>query len=114
MSDHDHAPLSTVSTGTGRKTLTTYLVGFLGSLFLTIVAFYAVAYRIVGDTQLYILICVLAVIQLYVQVIFFLRVNTSKQARLNLLTFLFTLLIIGVVLTGSIWIMYNLNVNMMR
>ncbi|MDF1796782.1 MAG: cytochrome o ubiquinol oxidase subunit IV [Coxiellaceae bacterium] len=113
MSDHDH-PVSTVSTGTGRKTFTTYIVGFLGSLFLTIIAFFAVGNRIFDDAGLYIAVSVLAVIQLYVQVIFFLRVNAGKQSRLNLLSFLFTILIIVVILSGSIWIMYNLNVNMMR
>ncbi len=114
MSDHDH-PVSTVATGTARKTFTTYIVGFLGSLFLTIVAFFAVGNRIFSsDMALYALILVLAVIQLYVQVVFFLRVNSSKESRLNLLTFLFTVLIIVVILAGSIWIMYNLDINMMK
>ncbi|MDF1655307.1 MAG: cytochrome o ubiquinol oxidase subunit IV [Coxiellaceae bacterium] len=113
MSDHDH-PVSTVPTGTGRKTFTAYIVGFLGSLFLTIIAFFAVGNRIFDDTGLYITVSVLAVVQLYVQVVFFLRVDSSKASRLNLLTFLFTILIITVILAGSIWIMYNLNVNMMK
>ncbi|MDF1760727.1 MAG: cytochrome o ubiquinol oxidase subunit IV [Coxiellaceae bacterium] len=113
MSDHDHA-VSTVPTGTGRKTFTAYIVGFLGSLFLTILAFYAVGNRILSDTGLYVLVSVLAVVQLYVQVIFFLRVNASRQARLNLVSFIFTIIIIGVLLAGSIWIMHSLNVNMMR
>lgn len=114
MSDHDHSPMSTTPTGLGKKSFTAYMMGFLGSLFLTIIAFYAVANRIVGDVHLYILISLLAVIQLYVQVIFFLRVNTNQESRFNLLAFLFTILIIVVVLSGSLWIMYNLNVNMMR
>ena len=39
--------------------------------------------------------------------------NTASEERWNLIAFLFTLLIIGIVVVGSLWIMYNLNINMM-
>ncbi len=113
MAGHD-TPVSTVPTGTGNKTFTAYIVGFLGSLFLTMIAFFVVANHTVSNESLYWIISLLAIAQLYVQVVFFLRVNAGQQARLNLLTFIFTILIIVVVLAGSIWIMYNLNVNMMK
>jgi len=104
---------STLS-GNGHKTLTTYLVGFNASLFLTIIAFYLVFRHLLSDTHLYIAVVLLALAQLYVQVIFFLRVNASKESRMNLLSFLFTILIITVLVGGSLWIMYNLNYNMMH
>ncbi len=90
MSDHNHSLQSTAPTGTARKSFTSYMLGFFASLLLTVIAFYAVANRIVDDAHLYILISVLAVIQLYVQVLFFLRVNADKESRFNLLSFLFT------------------------
>ena len=43
----------------------------------------------------------------------FLHMNTSSEERWNVIAFLFTLLIIGIVVIGSLWIMYNLNINMM-
>jgi cytochrome o ubiquinol oxidase operon protein cyoD len=39
--------------------------------------------------------------------------NTSSEERWNLVALVFTVLIIAIVVVGSLWIMYNLNVNMM-
>ncbi|MBE8365690.1 cytochrome o ubiquinol oxidase subunit IV, partial [Leptospira borgpetersenii serovar Balcanica] len=43
----------------------------------------------------------------------FLHMNASSEERWNLVAFVFTLLIIAIVVVGSIWIMWNLNYNMM-
>jgi cytochrome o ubiquinol oxidase operon protein cyoD len=39
--------------------------------------------------------------------------NTSSSERWNLVAFVFTALIIAILVIGSIWIMWNLNQNMM-
>lgn len=39
--------------------------------------------------------------------------NTSSEERWNTVALLFTAMIIGIVVVGSLWIMYNLNINMM-
>lgn len=39
--------------------------------------------------------------------------NTSSEERWNLVALVFTVLIIAIVVVGSLWIMYNLNINMM-
>jgi cytochrome o ubiquinol oxidase operon protein cyoD len=54
----------------------------------------------------------LAVMQLVIQVVFFLHIG--RGSRLKLVTFGFALLIILIVVVGSIWIMNNLNYNMMH
>ena len=64
-------------------------------------------------TALYITITALAVAQLFAQVIFFLRLNVTKEGQWNSMPFVFTFLIVGVLVGGSLWIMYNLDVNMM-
>ncbi len=94
-----------ISSGTSRKTLKAYIFGFLLSLILTIASF--------SIKHTYIALSVLALLQLFVQVVFFLRVNTSPEGRWNLASLLCTILIIAVVVGGSFWIMYNLNMNMM-
>jgi len=43
----------------------------------------------------------------------FLHMNTSSEDRWNLVAFVFTVLIIAILVVGSIWIMWNLNYNMM-
>lgn len=55
----------------------------------------------------------LAVVQIVVHLVYFLHMNTSSEERWNLVALLFTAMIIAIVVVGSLWIMYNLNINMM-
>jgi len=54
-----------------------------------------------------------AVVQILVHLVCFLHMNASSEERWNLVAFVFTLLIIAIVVVGSIWIMWSLNENMM-
>ncbi len=100
--------------GRNQKTLQGYVVGFVLSVILTLIAFGLVELRALTDTNLYIVLAVLSVAQLFVQSICFLRLNMSEEGQWNLMPFLFTILIIAVLVSGSLWIMYNLNYNMMN
>ncbi|MFP3019513.1 MAG: cytochrome o ubiquinol oxidase subunit IV [Arsenophonus sp.] len=90
-----------------------YLIGFILSVILTIIPFWTV----MNDTKSYktILWIVISsgITQILVHLICFLHMNTSLEDRWNLVSFLFTMLIIGIIFIGSLWIMYNLNINMM-
>lgn len=99
--------------GVKPKTLTSYLTGLFLSLIFTIMSFGLVMMHVLDKVELYITISVLAVFQLFAQVICFLRLNTTREGQWNTLPFIFTLLIVSVLLGGSLWIMYNLNYNMM-
>lgn len=95
-------------------TRTRYTAGFVISLILTYIAYDAVVNHFAFGLQLLILLGVLAVIQAIVQLVFFLHIDKETGPRYKLISFLsmfFTLLIIVV---GSLWIMYNLNYNMMQ
>ncbi|MCX2956547.1 MAG: cytochrome C oxidase subunit IV family protein, partial [Candidatus Regiella insecticola] len=48
-----------------------------------------------------------------VHLVYFLHMNGSSEERWNLGAFLFTILVIAIIVVGSLWIMYNLNINMM-
>jgi cytochrome o ubiquinol oxidase operon protein cyoD len=98
--------------GTGHKTLKSYMIGFSLSLLLTIIPFVLVGMHLLEPQVLFVAISVLAVMQLYVQVVFFLRLNASPKGRWNLMSFLFTIAIVVILVVGSLWIMYNLNYNM--
>jgi cytochrome o ubiquinol oxidase operon protein cyoD len=113
MSEHHHGAMETTD-GLGRKSLRTYLIGFILCLVLTLIAFAIVGKDSLSNTFLYVTVSVLAILQLIVQVVCFLRLNASKGARWNLVSFLFTILIILVIVGGSLWIMWNLNYNMMH
>ncbi len=99
--------------GNSVKTLTGYVIGLIGSLLLTLAAFAVESMKMVSNTNIYLILSILAVLQLILQAICFLRLNASPAGRWNLFPFLFTLLIITFLVGGSLWIMYNLNYNML-
>lgn len=109
----DHKSVSDMKYGAKIKTLKSYLIGLGLSLLFTFIAFAFVGEHLLSKEALYILITGLAVLQLLAQVIFFLRLNTSPEGQWNTMPFIFTLIVVGVLVGGSLWIMYNLNVNMM-
>ncbi|PIZ04457.1 MAG: cytochrome o ubiquinol oxidase subunit IV [Gammaproteobacteria bacterium CG_4_10_14_0_8_um_filter_38_16] len=99
--------------GAKAKTLKSYLLGLFLSLLFTFSAFALVGMHLLSETALYIAITILAVLQLFAQVICFLRLNVSRDGQWNTMPFIFTFVIVSVLVGGSLWIMYNLNVNMM-
>jgi cytochrome o ubiquinol oxidase subunit IV len=55
----------------------------------------------------------LAVAQMGVHLAFFLHITTGSDNINNALALAFGALIVGLVIAGSLWIMYHLNTNMM-
>ena len=88
-------------------------LGFISSLILTIAIYRIVIHHHLGGWVLAMAIFGLALIQAFVQLIFFLHLSLETKPRWNLITFLFTVLVIIVVIGGSLWIMSNLNYNLM-
>ena len=93
------------------ETFKSYLLGFILSILLTIAAFAVVGNHVLEGNVLIFAILVLAIIQLWVQLIFFLRLNHEKGPKWNLAVFLSTTSIILILVGGSLWIMHNLNYN---
>jgi cytochrome o ubiquinol oxidase operon protein cyoD len=110
MSDHS---AQVMKYGVKAKTLKSYLIGLSLSLILTMVSFTLVGKHLLSTVDLYITLTALAVAQLFAQVICFLRLNVSQEGRWNTMPFIFTFVIVGILVGGSLWIMYNLNANMM-
>lgn len=95
-------------------TYKSYIVGLLTSIALTFFAYYIVVYKPFDcNVTRYGLITLAAVLQIVVQVVFFLHINEEGKPRLNLMSFIFTLIVVFIIVAGSLWVMYNLNVNMM-
>ncbi len=98
-----------------KKLFASYLIGFVLSLVLSLVAYAIVVKHTLSNSGLYIALTVFVVLALFVQVIFYFRLNTKTQDdRWNLICFLFTILIMAIVVSGSLWIMYNLNYYMVN
>jgi len=99
-------------------TVTSYVIGFVLSLALTFATFFLVqahvasGHSFIADNILVLIILALAVVQLIVQMVFFLHL-TSKDGRTWKLTIFFsTLILILIIVLGSVWIMDHLNYNM--
>ncbi len=94
--------------------LTHYGVGFGLSVVLTAIPFWLVMSGVLGDKVLTALvIAAFAVAQVGVHMVFFLHMNTKSQGGWNFLALVFTVIVVGIVLSGSLWVMYHLNTNMM-
>ncbi|MEO5499708.1 MAG: cytochrome C oxidase subunit IV family protein [Candidatus Saccharimonadales bacterium] len=94
-----------------------YTVGFLLSLVITCLAFFVTkSYLASGEMTAPIILLIgllaLAAVQLLVQLLFFFHLGSETKPRLNTVSFLFMLMVVGIIGIGSLWIMYNLDYNM--
>ncbi len=89
------------------------LIGFFLSLLLTLASYYLTVDAPVQGGKLMVLLLGLAGVQALVQFIFFFHLGIESKPRWNLIIFLFMVLVIFVLIGGSLWIMYNLNYNVM-
>lgn len=103
----------------GDKSVQSYLAGFGISIALTTAAFMLVwAYQassreLYNRTVMITALTILAVVQLVVQSLFFLHVSAERKARFNLYSGIFTAIVVLIIVVGSVWVMQNLNYNMM-
>lgn len=96
----------------GGKVLS-YIIGFVMSVAITIMAYVLVVEKIWPNDAIIFTVAGLAVLQLIVQLIFFLHLGQSKGQFWTMVTFWFAILVIFILVAGSIWVMYHLNHNMM-
>jgi len=93
-------------------TMTSYVTGFILSLIFTLIPYYLVTHKTFDKTELLLIIFGFAVLQMAVQVIFFLHLGREKKPHWNTLFLISTISIIFLVVGGSLWIMKNLHYNM--
>lgn len=108
MSKHSPATAKTIPTG-----VIEYAVGFVLSLVLTLTAYAFVVGNILEDWALVYVLVGLALTQAFVQLLFFLHLRQEAEPRWKLLTFDFMLVVVAILVFGSLWIMNNLDYNMM-
>lgn len=90
-----------------------YVTGFILSLLLTVTAYICVINRVLSGKVLLMAVISFALAQFLVQLVFFLHLGNESKPRLNLLVFGFMLLVVSIIVFGSLWIMQNLDYNMM-
>lgn len=103
---------------TSHGSLMSYTVGFGLSIILTLAAYFLTQHHVnsghvsPSDSVMEILLLILAVIQLFVQLFFFLHLGREDKPRWRSMAFGFALLVVLIIVIGSLWIMNNLNYRM--
>ncbi len=90
-----------------------YIAGFVLSIILTIIPYMIVVKHILYDNKLIFAIIAYAILQLFVQLVFFLHLGQESKPRWRLISFIFMVFIILMIVIGSLWIMDNLNYHSM-
>jgi len=90
-----------------------YVVGLGLAILLTATSFFVAGTDLVWQPSIPVAIVVLAIAQMGVHLVFFLHITTGADNTNNVLALGFGLLIVFLVMGGSLWIMSNLNHNMM-
>jgi len=93
--------------------LTKYLIGFGLAIMLTAASFWAASTGLIYGPAVPIALSVLAIAQMGVHLVFFLRITTASDNTNNILALAFGILIVTLVIAGSLWIMSHLDRNMM-
>lgn len=88
------------------------IIGFVVSLLLIIAAYRIITHAELKGALLTATIFSFAFTQAIVQLIFFLHVGVESKPHWNTITFLFTLLVLFIIILGTLWIIHNLNYNM--
>ena len=112
--DHDRAPGDEDRGESGvAKGIRGYIVGLVLASGLTIASFTAAGTHLIYGPGVPVALLVLAVAQMGVHLSFFLHITTGPDNTNNVLALAFGMLIVLLVIGGSLWIMANLNGNMM-
>ena len=90
-----------------------YMIGFVLSVILTAIPFGLVMYPSLPKDLTVMIVVALAVIQVVVHLVYFLHMDRSKEQRSNVTTFLFTVLVIALLVGLSLWIMFSIHTSMM-
>lgn len=90
-----------------------YTVGLVLAILATIASFVVAQTNLLWPPGIPVGLIVLALAQIGIHLVFFLHLGSSADSTNNILALAFGVLIVFLIITGSIWIVANLNNNMM-
>lgn len=100
--------------GAPHGSLRGYITGFVLSVILTAIPFWLVMNDVLGHATLTALVIMgFAAVQIVVHMVYFLHMNGRSEGGWSMMALIFTIIIVVIVLSGSLWVMYHLNANMM-
>ena len=91
-----------------------YVTGFVLSVILTTIPFWLVMAKVFPNpTVTTFVILGFAIVQIYVHMVFFLHMTSKAEGGWTWMSLIFTLVLVVITLSGSLWITYHLKANMM-
>jgi len=90
-----------------------YVIGFLLSVVLTAIPFWLVMGHVLDPKTTAFVILGFAAVQIIVHMVYFLHMNTRSEGGWTMLALIFTVVLVVITLSGSLWVMFHLNHNMM-
>jgi len=103
---HDHD-------GAAHGSMKGYLTGFVLAVILTAIPFWLVMAKPFAAQTTGLLIMGFAVVQIVVHMIYFLHMDTKSEGGWTMMALIFTVLLVVIAISGTLWVMYHLNTNMM-
>jgi cytochrome o ubiquinol oxidase operon protein cyoD len=114
---YDRAPGNRPSPGDTEEATSSgafvYTIGLLLAVLLTAISFWVTNTSLLWGPGIPLGLAVLAIAQMGVHLVFFLHITTGPDNTNNVLALAFGVLIVTLVVAGSLWIMTDLNSNMM-
>jgi len=94
--------------------LKSYVTGFVLAVILTAIPFWLVLGKVFDKSSTTGLVLLgFAAVQIVVHMVYFLHMNTKSEGGWSMLALIFTVMLVVIMLSGSLWVMYHLNHNMM-
>lgn len=96
------------------SSLREYAIGFVLSVILTAISFWLVMAKVIADRNTAVLVLgAFAVLQILVHMVFFLHMNGKVEGGWTLLSTIFTVVFVAIAISGTLWVMFHMNANMM-
>ena len=108
---HDHADPHGGAAHGSRKG---YWTGFGLSVVLTAIPFALVMSGIIADPRVTSgIVMAFALVQIVVHMVYFLHMNARSENGWTMMALIFTVILVVIAIAGSLWVMFNMNANMM-
>lgn len=97
-----------MSDQTSKGLLKTYIIGLVLCVVITLISFWMTGNKILDGRALIFAIAGLALIQFFVQLKCFLHLSLKPDARWDVISLVFTIIIVLILVAGSLWIMFDM------
>jgi len=100
--------------GHAESTFKGYAIGFILSVILTAIPFWLVMAKVFDNSHTTSIVLLgFAAVQIVVHMVYFLHMNARSEGGWNMLALIFTIVVVAITLSGSLWVMFHMNANMM-